>query len=326
MANIIKSPNTINLKFRKKAIRLLFSMLLLSTVSFAQDYSKEVVKVWGVEQIPFNKNNITLKETTDSTGWRISQISEPILYVYRKKNVTSKGAALLFCPGGGYANVSLAKDGEGYANRFLNMGFDVVAILKYRLPDARIVNHQELVPLCDAQKALSLIHQNAKNWQINNNKIAVAGSSAGGHLAASLTNLMDTIVAPGVKRSELKQAVSILMYPVITFNKPQRHNGSYNRLLGDLANNQTLTDYYSMEKQVTKKTPPTFLVHAKDDLVVPLANSIMYLDNLKKIKVPYKYIELEKGGHGFSFDVKRTGVDWSADLEQWLKNETDLFK
>ena len=128
-------------------------------------------------------------------------------------------------------------------------------------------------------------------------------------MAASLTNLMDTIVAPGVKRSELKQAVSILMYPVITFNKPQRHNGSYNRLLGDLANNQTLTDYYSMEKQVTKKTPPTFLVHAKDDLVVPLANSIMYLDNLKKFKKHMKLPCLECGYVGL-MGVKTEIVPW----------------
>jgi acetyl esterase/lipase len=326
MANTIKSPNLLILKFKPKTIRLLFSILLLSTVSYAQDFTKEVVKIWDQANIPLNKSNIILKEMVDSTGNRISQISEPVLFVYRKKDAKPDGAAILFCPGGGYTNLSLSKDGEGYATQFFKLGFSVVAILKYRLPDPRIVDQQEIVPLCDAQKGLSLIYQNAKKWQINKSKIATAGSSAGGHLAASLANLKDKIVAPGVKPDELKQAASILLYPVITFNLPERHSGSYNRLLGDLKNEQSLIDYYSMEKQVTKKTPPTFLVHAKDDETVTYTNSVMYLGSLKKYQVPNKYIELEKGGHGFAFNFKKTGVDWSVDLENWLKSETNLFK
>jgi acetyl esterase/lipase len=326
MAKIFKQAKWINLGFKSKATSLIFSILLLSTVTYAQDFTKEVVKIWNQTNIPFNKDNITLKEMIDSTGNRISQISEPLLFVYRKKDEKPDGAAVLFCPGGGYTNLSLSNDCEGYATQFFKMGFSVVAILKYRLPDPRIVNHQEIVPLCDAQKGLSLIYQNAKNWQINKSKIATAGSSAGGHLAASLANLNDKIVAPGVKPDELKQAASILLYPVITFNLPKRHSGSYNRLLGDLKNDQSLIDYYSMEKQVTKKTPPTFLVHAKDDETVTYTNSVMYLESLKKNQVVNKYVELEKGGHGFAFNFKKTGVDWSIALAQWLQKETDLFK
>jgi acetyl esterase/lipase len=81
-----------------------------------------------------------------------------------------------------------------------------------------------------------------------------------------------------------------------------------------------------MEKQVTKKTPPTFLVHAKNDETVTYTNSVMYLESLKKNQVANKYVELEKGGHGFAFNFKKTGVDWSVGLAQWLQNETNLFK
>ena len=102
------------------------------------------------------------------------------------------------------------------------MGFTTVAVLKYRLPDNRIINEQEKVPLCDAQKALSILHSNAKKWKIDKKKIGVMGSSAGGHLTASLANLKGEIIAPGVKVKQLRQAFSVLMYPVISFNLPHR--------------------------------------------------------------------------------------------------------
>ena len=242
----------------KKILFLAISILVLNINLFAQDYTKEVVKLCDKNKIPFNKENISLKEITDSTGRRISQISELVLYVYRKKNGNLTGAAIIYCPGGGYSSVNIATDGESFTANFLKMGFDVVAILKYRLPDPRIVNEQENVPLCDAQKALSLLHRNAKKWQIDRNKIAISGGSAGGHLVASLANLKDKIVAPGVKSKELKQSVSILMYTVITFNLPHRHQGSYNKLLGDKSSDQTLIDYYSMENKVSKKNTSYF--------------------------------------------------------------------
>lgn len=310
----------------KRISFLLILILVLNINSFSQDYTKEVVKLWDKNMIPFNRENISLKEITDSTGRRISQISEPVLYVYRKTNKNSAGAAVMYCPGGGYSNISMAKDGEGFATNFLKMGFNVVAVLKYRLPDRRIVNKQEIVPLCDAQKALSLLYQNAKKWQIDRKKIAISGGSAGGHLAASLANLNDKIVAPGVKQKELRQAVSILMYPVITFNLPQRHQGSFYKLLGDKTKDKTLIDYYSMESKISRKTPPTFVVHAKDDKVVTHKNSEIYIDSLNKYQIINKYVELEKGGHGFSFDFKVTGVDWTLELVEWLRNETDIFK
>lgn len=312
-----------------KVIKNSLTILIVSLggfTSYSQNYTKEIIKLWDHNNIPFNKENIVLTEIVDSTGRRISQISDPVLYVYRKKEVKSKGAGMLYCPGGGYAIVSLKEDGEAKAKRYLQMGFNVVAVLKYRLPDPRIVNNQEKVPLCDAQKALALLHQNANKWLIDEKKIAITGSSAGGHLAASLANLKEEIVAPEVEHEDLTQALSILLYPVVSFNLPYRHEGSYNRLLGDKAKDQSLLDYYSMESQVTKNTPPTFIIHAKDDFSVTYENSTIYADSLKKYNVPYKYIELEKGGHGFEFNLKKTGVDWTKQLEYWLHNETDLFK
>jgi len=309
-----------------KNARLIFVFIFICTHTFSQDYTIETIKLWKDGEIPFNKENITLKETLDEAGIRYTQISEPAIYVYRNKDVKNNGAALLFCPGGGYSVVTIgSNNGESMAQRFLKMGFNVVAVLKYRLPDTLIVNSQEKVPLCDAQKALSIIHQKATNWSIDNNKVAVIGSSAGGHLAASLANLKDEIIAPNVNKEDLKQAVSILMYPVISFNLPYRHKGSFKRLLVDKSENQQLLDYYSMENKVSENTPQTFIIHAKDDASVTCENSLIYCESLKKYGVKYKYVQLEKGGHGFGLNFQKTGVDWTVELEEWLRNETNLF-
>lgn len=300
--------------------------LLFGVVVFSQEYSFERIKLWDKGNIPFNKDTITSLETLDKSGMRHKKISEPELYVYQNKTIKNNGAALLFFPGGGYSTVVLGKNhGEEMAQHFLKMGFNVVAVLKYRLPDTLIVNSQEKVPLCDAQKSLSILHKKALNWSVNPNKIAVIGASAGGHLAASLGNLKNEIIAPEVNLDELEIAVSILMYPVISFNLPYRHKGSFKNLLVDKSDNQELLDYYSMENQVNELTPKTFIIHALDDQTVVYHNSLLYCDSLKEHNIKYKYVELEKGDHGFGLNFNKTGVNWTIELESWLKAETDLF-
>lgn len=257
------------MKYSESKNFLIYVFIFMCIHAYSQDYSTETIAIWEGEKVPFNKENIKLKETLDEAGIRYTQISEPAIYVYRNKDIKENGAALLVCPGGGYAKVTIGRNnGEGSAKRFLKMGFNVVAVLKYRIPDTLLVYSQDKVPLCDAQKALSIMHQNASMWSVDKDKIAVMGSSAGGHLAASLANLKENIIAPDVKPEDLILAASILLYPVISFNLPYRHKGSYKRLLVDKSNKQSLLDYYSMENQVKKTTPPTFLIHALDDASV----------------------------------------------------------
>lgn len=300
--------------------------LFIYAQAFAQSYTTETIKLWEGEKTPFNKENITLNETLDKAGIRYSKISEPLMFVYKNSSIRKNGSALLIFPGGGYSQVSIgSNNGEAMAKRFLEMGFNVVCVIKYRLPDARIVNSQDKVPLCDAQKSLSIIHRKTANWSLDRNKIAVIGFSAGGHLAASLANLKDDIHAPNVKPKELKQAVSILLYPVISFNLPFRNKASFKNLLGDKSENQLLLDYYSMENQVSKNTPKTYIVHAIDDVGVTIENSVIYCESLKQHNVKYKYVPLEKGGHGFGIGINKTGVDWTIGLEEWLRTQTNLF-
>jgi len=302
----------------KKFLFLAIVGVFICSIVNGQDYETFTVDIWDEHYIPLNKEHISLTETADSTGKRISQISVPRLYVYRKKHINQQGPTLLYIPGGGYSVVMLRNNGESVARHFMGLGFDVVAVLKYRLPDSRIVNEQHKVPLYDAQMALALLHRNSAQWHVDKEKIAVLGSSAGGHLAACLANLKNDIVAPGVNSEELEQAVSILIYPVISFNLPYRHSGSYKRLLGERSEDNTLLDYYSMENSVSMQTPPTYLIHSVDDATVPHQNSELYLNKLVEFNVKNGYLKLKKGGHGFGLNFSKTGVEWTAELKNWL--------
>lgn len=309
---------------RKHTQPILVLLFLPVLAIFAQDYGFKEVPLWDKGPIPYNRTEITLEEYIDSTGRRIRQISEPRLYIYSRSGLRGKGPTMLYLPGGGYSVVALKDRGESSARYFLESGFDVVAFLVYRLPDAHIVEEQHRVPLCDAQKALSLMHRNARRWHIDPQRIAVMGSSAGGHLAASLANLSGEPVAPGVNSSELEHALSILLYPVISFNEPWRHKGSYRYLLGEDQEDQELLDFYSMENRAGSHTPPTLLIHATDDASVPWQNSLIYREALEEAGVPCAYIELSKGGHGFGFNLKRVDRNWLPEMEEWIRTNMNM--
>jgi|GEM_PF-2205881 len=298
---------------------MIFLMILLTSGVMAQDFTVDMLRVWPSGDIPFNKDVIELGELLDEENKRFRQVSNPVMFVYRKKGVTKAGPALLYTPGGGYKHVTTGVDrGVAYARLFFKMGFTTVVVLKYRLPDGRIVNEPHKVPLCDAQMALATMHRKADDWYIDRSKVGVKGASAGGHLIASLNNSNDQIVAPGVKRDELVQAFSILRVPVISFKQPYEHKGSHNNLLGDRSDDSKLIEFYSMETRVTKNTPPTFLVFATDDTSVPYQNSEMYIEELKKNKIKFDFVKLGKGGHGFGLNRKKVDKDWIPTLQEFV--------
>jgi dipeptidyl aminopeptidase/acylaminoacyl peptidase len=95
------------------------------------------------------------------------------------------------------------------------------------------------------------------------------------------------------------------------------HKGSQNNLLG-ISPSPVLINRFSNEQQVNSNTPPTFIILATDDLVVPAENSINYYIALKKNKVSAELHLYEKGGHGFGLGVKDTSQYWTKDCENWL--------
>lgn len=288
-------------------------------------YTCEEIILWGNDTPPLNKEGVNIAEVVDEEGRRFSKISNPVMYLYRKTGVTEPGPAVMYIPGGGYSQVSMLRKGKSTAETFFDMGFSVVAILKYRLPDPEIVNDQEKVPLYDAQKALSLLHTNAVAWNIDRTKIGVKGASAGGHLAASLNNLKEEILAPGVSINDLDLAFAILRVSVISFSDPELtvNVGSVGRLLGDKVSDNDLKNLFSMEKQVDAQTSPTFLVYATDDESVPYQNSVAYANELQENNIRYQSVELNKGGHTFGFSNAKVDQDWVTMLDNWLQTVLD---
>ena len=96
------------------------------------------------------------------------------------------------------------------------------------------------------------------------------------------------------------------------------HVGSRTNLLGRSASEQ-LRARFSCEKLVTKETPPTFLVHARDDASVPVTNSIMFTEACRQAGVPVESHLYDKGKHGFGLGVNGGDVtNWPAQLEIFL--------
>lgn len=280
--------------------RFLFISILLITCML-HGFSQEEIKLYP--NGPTESNELKTEEK-----WRdkdfLLDISEPRMYAYPASKENNCGTAVLICPGGGYSGVSAVKEGAEIANWFNELGVSAF-VLYYRMPNG----HYE-IPLKDAQTALSIIHKRSREWKINKKKIGIMGFSAGGHLAST--------VGTHFKTKAERPAFMLLAYPVVTMNKDLTHKGSRDNLLGKNPSDE-LVKLYSNELQVNKQTPPTFIIHARDDGAVPIANSENLLEALQKNKVPAKLVTYDEGGHGFGMRKKGIPVEnWPQEMKAWL--------
>lgn len=252
---------------------------------------------------PKESNEIKIPESYRDPDFLIN-ISEPRMYSFIAPKEKATGTAVVICPGGGYGGVSIIKEGSDIAKWFNDLGVSAF-VLYYRMP-----NGHYTIPLTDAQTALKIIHDHAKEWNIDKNKIGIMGFSAGGHLAST--------VGTHFKNPEQRPAFMILGYPVVTM-KALTHGGSRKNLMGDNPSEE-LKELYSNELQVTKKTPPTFIVHATDDKTVPIQNSIQLYQALQDKKIVSELDTFAIGGHGFGMRKRGIPVDnWPELLKNWLK-------
>ena len=223
------------------------------------------------------------------------------------------GAAVVICPGGGYGGLVTGAEGHGIA-AWLNARGIAGVVLEYRLPKGR-----PFVPLLDAQRAIRTVRSNAEAWGIDPAKVGIIGFSAGGHLASTAGTHFDDGAPKAddpIEKQSCRPDFLILVYPVITMNETT-HGGSRTNLLGKQPDVE-LVKLFSNETQVTPKTPPAFLAHAKDDKVVVPANSKAFYDALLAQKVPAKYLELASGGHGLNGYKGPMWDAWQTQSLAWL--------
>ena len=258
-----------------------------------------------------NKENAVTKDNV----MRISKVSKPTITLF--KPAQPNGKSVIICPGGGYSILAFDKEGTRVAEEMNKWGITAF-VLKYRLPDDTTNIDKSLAPLQDAQQAVRLIRTNAAAWGLDKNKIGIMGFSAGGHLAATAATHFDFKADAGNGDTpSVRPDFAILIYPVISFDPGITHGGSKTKLLGATASPDK-TAFFSNDLQVTKNTPPSFLVHAGDDGGVPVENSIRFYQACIKNKVPVEMHLYPKGGHGFGMINKTTDDNWMERLRNWM--------
>ena len=268
-------------------------------------------------------NSITVPDTQKGVvgadgKLRISNVTRPTLTIYPAPKEKATGTAVIICPGGGYSMLAASHEGSDVAGRFNEMGVTAF-VLKYRLPNDTTMPNKEIGPLQDAQRAIQLVREKAAEWGVDPNHIGLMGFSAGGHLASTAGTHFKHHYIEARKRENLRPDFLILGYPVISFSDSIGHKGSRTKLLGEHPTEEKIKEY-SNELQVTKKTPPTFLVHAKDDKTVPVQNSQHFYEALQEHHVQTELYLYEKGGHGFGMNNKTSDVKWMDLLEQWMRS------
>ena len=292
--------------------KLFFYFLLFMTSQLIAQ--NEVIELWD-NGIPNTIKSEDYQEFHDEKMDRIGNVSIPTVTVFIPEK--PNGTAVVICPGGGYQFLAINKEGYKTAEWFNSMGITAF-VLKYRLPNDKIMENKTIGPLQDVQESVRFIRRNASKWNLNPTKIGILGYSAGGHLAASLSTKYDEIVYPKNDSISAKPNFSILIYPVISMTDEITHKGSKNKLLGNLASNENV-EQFSTEKQINAETPPTFLVDAIDDKSVPVENSINYFLALKKHNVISEMHLYQKGGHGLGLGREATSEFWTNHCEKWLQ-------
>lgn len=243
----------------------------------------------------------------------------PTLTVFLPEKTGRATPAIVICPGGGYNVICFDYEGVNEAEWFRDRGV-AAFVLTYRLPR---FDYRHPVPLLDAQRAIRLVRTRAAGWNINPAKIGVMGFSAGGHLASTLETHFDAgnpQATDPVDKQSCRPDFAVLVYAVISMKDGVTDPGSMQVLLGPNPDPKLVASL-SNETQVTPQTPPTLLVHAVDDDMVPIENSRLMYAALQKAGVPSALHEYPHGGHGFGFGPNQKNVPpgWLDKACDWLK-------
>jgi acetyl esterase/lipase len=290
--------------------KLLIAMALLSVTTLlaeAQEKSRtpyfedERIVIWNNVKAP-HSNGLT-GEAYDVKPNRLVNTTEAVMYIYHADKAKATGQSIVICPGGGYAKLSMDQEGYLMAQWLAKNGITGI-VLEYRLPNG----HKE-VPLEDAVEAIRIVRKRAKKWNLDPAKVGIMGFSAGGHLAASVSNI------PPV---EDRPNFSVLFYPVVIANHYTSHVGSFRNLLGK-GFSQADADEFSMEKLASANTPPTILLLSDNDTTVPAAGSAMYYAALRYHGVRAAMYVFPEGKHGWgNYDKFSYQKEWQHLLLRWL--------
>ncbi|PUV26445.1 alpha/beta hydrolase [Sphingobacterium athyrii] len=295
--------------------------ILLSLVFFLAS-AQEPIPLYGKV-----KPNSKGQKLSDSiTNERVYQVGEPRIIPFLVSKEENSGSSVLIIPGGGYARLAYIISGTQLAKWFNTIGINAFVLI-HRLPHSPDLINRSLAPLQDAQRAIRLIRAKAADWHLDPDRVGVMGSSAGGHLAASLASIEQPVqsLRDSIDQLSSKPNFSILVSPVITMEGDFAHRGSVENLLGTV-DDPSKKELFSIQKQVTGTTPPTFLVHAQNDKTVSVQNSLLYYQALQAHHIPATLHIFPQGGHAIAL-VNNPGSTaiWPEICVAWLQ-EIQMIK
>jgi acetyl esterase/lipase len=232
-------------------------------------------------------------------------------------------AAIIVCPGGGYSSLSIQLEGAPIVE-WLNSQGITAFLLRYRISP----RYHQPAPLQDVTRAMRLVRWRAKEWDLDAGKIGILGFSAGGHLASSIGTHFDAgdpSAKDPIERVSSRPDLMALIYPVITM-EAFGHPGSNLALLGPTPSPE-IVKYYSSELQVKKDTPPAFVAHAYGDKSVPIENSLLFVNALRKAGVPFEAHFFDGGKHAFGLGLNDPVLgSWRERYLDWLRARSFLPK
>ncbi len=255
-------------------------------------------KLWE-NGTPYYDPKIDQPETT--VTWYPAEGNEP------------KGCVVI-CPGGAYA-MRAEHEGKGYAE-YLNANGYHAFVVNYR-----VAPYHHPAEMADAHRAIRFARFNAEKFGIKPDKIAIMGSSAGGHLAVSASEHFDCGKTDGdeIDAVSCRPDGTILCYPVVSLVEGYSHFGSRDNLLGKPCDGKDAANL-SGEKSVREDMAPVFIWHTFEDGAVPIENSLYLAAALREKKIPTELHVFPYGAHGLGLAPQNPHVaQWGELMINWLK-------
>lgn len=256
----------------------------------------ETIYLWP-DKVPHensNKKEAVISDDYTGNVTRITEVTNPLLTIYKPKNQNNSGIGIIICPGGGYRKLAIDKEGSEVAEWLNELGYTAF-VLQYRVP-----NKLEGA-LNDIQRAMRIIRTNSTKFNLNSNRIGVLGFSAGGDLAARISTNYNTDSYSKVDTQDeisSRPDFSILIYPAYL----------------DKGINRSLSSHL----EVDENTPPMFIFATSDD---NHANSSLVMTTaLRDFKVPVELHLLPTGGHGYGLRLgNNAAIFWPNLAEKWIR-------
>jgi acetyl esterase/lipase len=276
---------------KKVTVTILY--IIISMSLFSQ--KKDLIYLWP-GQVPGEakeKAKPVIAPSKNDNVLRIAEITDPAIEIRIADREINNRAGVIVCPGGGYNILAWDKEGTEIAEWLNKLGYSAF-VLQYRVPD------NKAGALQDAQRALSVVRNNAAKWDLDPDKIGIMGFSAGGSLSARAGTHFGTRSYPEVDNADslsCRPSFVLLIYPAYL----------------DLGERKSLTP----ELRITKDTPPFFIFQTADD---PYGNSALVMAGaMRDTKRQAELHLLSSGGHGYGLRQGiRAAETWPSLAEKWL--------